>query len=729
MELEETGKALNEYQKEAVEDESKACLVKANVGSGKTTVLVAKILYLHYKKQVPYEKMVVLTFTNKAADEIRERLAAMETAPGGGKTALDAAALSGFGTFHSVALRLLRDRLPVETLGYRRDFTVIEPEEEADIAESLIAEHKLKIKYKNRLKKRLEQEKKGWQQGREESRYKDGLFRLFALLEEEKIRQNKFSFSDLIDVSTALLKDMPAQARPDWVIVDEVQDSDQKQLAFLSALMGEETRLFAVGDPNQVIYSWRGSEENIFFLLSRQFHARELTLPVNYRSSDTILEAARCFQQGGERLLGTRGAGERIHVRNHYDPFAEAQYLAERIAGLHREGTAWRQIAVFYRLQNQSELLEKVFARYGIPCAVSVKKTVADLPALAWFVKVLRFSCNTRDRFIGEAVRKDRQYGTAPGLYERMLQFEAWAAQRMQQCPGWKTACCAGGASLTDGAGAADIPQEIYGYFDLDVALKPSSASFLEEKEQILSFCGRILEYTRQEGLDLLNGMRTFLNSAALYGVKILQKEADEQEDSVRLMTLHASKGLEFRCVFMIGVNYGLIPLQSKSFEEEEEERRLFFVGITRARDYLELSYYTEPGQARVMSGESRYLEMIPRHLLLREDRKKTEAADLAQLRRAVQEAKMQKRQEEAAGQRDKTGQQEPADSACRESAGSTCRESAGSTGQGAVRQVRHARYGVGIVKRDNESKITVEFENYGEKEFIKAFTKLEVVV
>lgn len=394
---------LNEYQTAAVEDESKACLVKANVGSGKTTVLVAKVLYLHYKKQIPYEKMVVLTFTNKAADEIRERLAAADTAmPGSGDMQVGAAALSGFGTFHSVALRLLRDCLPVERLGYRRDFTVIEPEEETDIAEGLIAEHKLKVKYKNRLRKRLEQEKKSWLQGRETSRYRDDLFRLFALLEEEKIRQNKFSFADLIDVSIRLLKEADAGSHPDWIIVDEVQDSDRQQLAFLSALMGEHTHLFAVGDPNQVIYSWRGSEDNIFFLLSHQFHARELTLPVNYRSSDIILEAARCFQQGGERLAGTRGAGERIHVRNHYDPFAEAEYLADRIAGLHEKGAAWREIVVFYRLQNQSELLEKVFERYGIPFSVSVKKTVADLPALSWFVKVLRFSCNTQDSFIGK---------------------------------------------------------------------------------------------------------------------------------------------------------------------------------------------------------------------------------------------------------------------------------------------------------------------------------------
>lgn len=724
MSLEETLELLNEYQREAVEDESKACLVKANVGSGKTTVLVTKIRYLHEYKHVPYEKMVVLTFTNKAADEIRERLCGTDErtdAADGRKLpklqGADAAALAGFGTFHSVALRLLRDCLPVERLGYRRDFTVIEPEEELDMAAALIAEHKLRIRYQNRLKKRLEQEKKSWQQGGEAGRCQDDLFRLFALLETEKIRQNKFTFSDLISVSIRLLKEereeravpragengraegrsltgqdgAAERAEPDWIIVDEVQDSDRQQLDFISALMGARTRLFAVGDPNQVIYSWRGSEESIFFLLSRRFGARELTLPVNYRSNDSILEAARCFQQGGERLLGTRGAGEKIHVKNHYDPFQEAEYLAERIKKLHKEGIEYRKIAVFYRLQSQSEQLERVFDRYEVPYAVSVKKTVSDFPALSWFIKVLRFSCNTSDSLMRDAVLRDREYG-APGLEQKMLQFARWAeafrgCRRAEEEELFKHP--AEERLLPE-------PEEIYAYFDLDFLLKPSSAAFLEDRAQILAFCGRILAYVRQEELDFLTGMRTFLNSAALYGVKILQKEADEQADAVRLMTLHASKGLEFQYVFIIGVNYGLIPLRSKSWEEEEEERRLFFVGITRARDCLELSWYTSPAQARVASGASRYLEMIPEHLLLREDRKRRETADLSELRRAVQEAK---RQREECGTREQT------------------------------RRVRHARYGIGTVKREDESKIAVEFENYGEKEFIKAFTKLEEVL
>ena len=148
---------LNEYQKAAVFDESNACLVNANVGSGKTTVLITKVMYLHYEKQIPYEQMVVLTFTNKAADEIKERLYALEPE-------ITEEQLWGFGTFHSVCLTMLKKMLPVENLGYTKEFMVMDPDEELGMAEQLILTYQLKIKYKNRLKKRLEQKNSKYQE-------------------------------------------------------------------------------------------------------------------------------------------------------------------------------------------------------------------------------------------------------------------------------------------------------------------------------------------------------------------------------------------------------------------------------------------------------------------------------------------------------------------------------------------------------------------------------------
>ena len=169
MKYENELERLNPYQKEAVLDESDACVVNANVGSGKTTVLIAKILYLHYGKQISYSDMVVLTFTNKAANEIRERLIHVDNS-------VISDELCGFGTFHSVALWMLRSVLPVETLGYTKEFQVIEPDEEIDLAMELILREKLNIKYKNRLKKRLEQAMAVQEEEKKVSRYKDDLF-------------------------------------------------------------------------------------------------------------------------------------------------------------------------------------------------------------------------------------------------------------------------------------------------------------------------------------------------------------------------------------------------------------------------------------------------------------------------------------------------------------------------------------------------------------------------
>lgn len=729
----EEWKHLNQYQMEAVLDESLACVVNANVGSGKTTVLIAKILYLHYEKAIPLEDMTVLTFTNKAADEIVGRLRKKEPDLSGEQ-------VQGFGTFHSVALYLLKNRLPVEQMGWNAAFTVISPDEETDLALEIIAAQKLKVKYKNRLKKRLEQEYQGYLQGKEYSKYKDDLFCLFPLLEMEKKHQNQMSFSDLLRVSTKLLsvdkeqadieqniKELPHKKKekiwedqkqikelsdnpdknlsaiwhPKWIIVDEVQDSDALQIEFLEALKGKDTKLFAVGDPNQVIYSWRGTGENMFYLLKHRFEAKELSLPVNYRSSASILEAAGRFLQSGTGIQSSREAGSKIIVKNHYDPFQEAEYLAERIQALHDNGRKYSEIAVFYRLQKQSEILENVFDRQNIPYEVSIRKTIKDIPVLDWLTKVLRFSVNPVDEQMGIGVLTNPQYGEKCTkakakqviqerkresflLYQRMLEFA--------ELEEWKK---------------AEVPEaaDIFTYFGLKEALHPTSSTYPEDEKLVFRFLDRICNYCREKGYGLIDGTREFVNRSALYGVNVLNGEGEPDmdksaagrfsEDTVKLMTLHASKGLEFRTVFLIGMNQGLIPLHSQSFEQEEEERRLFFVGITRAKDELELSYYTNPGEPRVSGEYSRYLRMLPPHLLEWEELRSEEQkrSNLQQLRREVQEQMRKKRENE------KT----------------------------TVRHARHPKYGTGVLVSEDEMMVEVEFEGYGRKQFLKAFGEVEI--
>lgn len=726
---------LNEYQKSAVLDESPACVVNANVGSGKTTVLIGKILYLYLDRGIPLEKMTVLTFTNKAADEIVERLRKI-------KPDIAPDQVQGFGTFHSVALRMLKNSLPVEDAGWTKEFTVMDPDEETDLAMKIIQEHGLKVKYKNRLKKRLEQEYQNWLAGKAESRYRDDLYRLYPLLAEEKKRQNKMSFADLLRVGTELLRlknaepggehseeDSDRSGGPAWILVDEVQDSDAMQLEFLEAMreigegesaasrVGEEpAKIFAVGDPNQVIYSWRGTGDNMFYLIKHRFGAKELTLPVNYRSNASILAAANRFLQFGNRIQGIREEEQRITVRNHYDPFQEAEYLAEKIQKLHENGKGYREIAVFYRLQHQSEILEKVFVRYGIPYELSVKKTLKDIPVLNWLVKVLRASVNPADTQTEAEVLADPQYGDE-SICRRITEFSEDAGKR------------------------SDLSaEELFAYFGLREALHPSSAGYQEDERIVMDFlekmCTSCNKETENGAGDFTAAVREFVNSSALYGMKTEPDEKDRTAapDRVSLMTLHASKGLEFDTVFIIGVNQGMIPLRCKDFEQEEEERRLFFVGITRAENNLELSWYTNPGEPGAVGEPSRYLRMIPEQLLDREDAGKPEnirsgenaggdgrKSDLHQLRKQVQEQIRLKsehaRRPGSAGMAERGAHLQ----------GETVKKEKEQKEPEVIR-VRHRKYGEGILISEDDMMIEAEFRGYGRKKFLKAFGEVKVL-
>lgn len=678
--------SLNEYQKAAVLDNSNACMVNANVGSGKTTVLIQKILYLHYKKNVPYENMVVLTFTNKAANEIKERLFVADTQ-------VDESNVKWFGTFHGVCLALLKEFLPVEELGYTKDFVVMLPEEELEMAEQLIQEKGLKIKYKNRLRKRLEKAMAIQKEEQKISRYQDDIFILTELIQSEKKKQNKMTYLDLLEHATCLIG--KSQITPQWIIVDEIQDSDEIQLKLLQQMKRNTTSLFVVGDPNQVIYSWRGSTLDVFFRFREMYQAKELTLPINYRSTGAILEAARYFLQRGDRIEGVKEMGSRIVVKNHYNPFQEADYLAERIRQLHEEGVTYGNIAIFYRLQNQAKTLEDVFQKNEIPYEVSLKRNIADIPVLNWLLKVLRFAVNPHDftSAIGALTNSEYGEGLSVKAATTQLQIEESDSELLGEMRHFQ-------AAFTENYSA----EEVYQYFQLDRRLKPNASTYEEDHKLVYMFLSHI--GTRCEET------RKFINESALYGMNLFDSEIDDKEDSVKLMTLHTSKGLEFTHVFIIGVNYGLIPLRTKGVDADEEERRLFFVGITRAKEYLELSYYTSPEQYRVSPGPSSYLSMIPERLVMNEAAGKPVQIDiqdrLQQIKKQILEARGEVKylfpEEEQQQKKD--------------------RKESNHTN----RRVRHAKYGEGEVVSEDDVNITVNFKDYGEKEFLKMFSELEEI-
>lgn len=522
---------LNKYQMEAVTLMDRNVILNAVVGSGKTTVLTHKIVYLNQIKKVPLEEMIVLTFTNKAANEIRIRVSAFENEIGSG--------MKYFGTFHSLARTLLLESARIQEMGYTKEFGIIDNEAAAEILVDIIERDKLKIKYKAKLMKRIEEFKKG------KTLYgvmknQDDIEELYQLYGLEKRKSNIMDFDDLIENCIKIL-DEPLN--PKWIIVDEFQDTDRRQLEMIRRLRGTDTSIFVIGDPNQVIYSWRTGSYNIFNEFKNSFDAKEITLPINYRSTRTIIEAAQSLLKGSN-IEGIMGYGNPIIIRKHFDSFNEAFHISRRIRELHDEGISYRDIGILYRRQAQGEILADVLSRNEIP-----SKTI----------------------------------------FKKPLPFE-----------------------------------------------EDHDNSYVEE--------------------------------------------------GVSLLTLHASKGLEFSHVFIAGVNMGNIPLTTKRVEEEEEVR-LFFVGMTRAKNFLEISYVIKPNLPGMTSYPSPYLSMIPPSLVEREEEGKS--STLPELMELLRQDREKKKEVES------------------------------------IKKVKHEKYGLGKVIFEDDLMIRAEFEGYGEKEFSKIFSPL----
>lgn len=668
---------LNEYQMQAVVDDSPACLVNAQVGSGKTTVLIAKLFYLSKIMGISFKDIVVLTFTNKAANEIKERIRNFDAS-------IAEEEMSFFGTFHSVALRMLKTILPVDELEYTKDFTVIDPEDEIEMAMQLIMANPLRIKYRNKLQRRLERAEYG-QFLYGNMKHPDDIQTLVRWMREGRIKQNKMNFDDLIRNAITLVKRI--SYRPLWIIVDEFHDSDEMQLELIRTLAGNQTRIFVVGDTNQIIYGWRGSSQNVFASFRDEYGAKELSLPINYRSCKTILEVARCFLTSNADLSGLREQGSKISIRNHYDPFNEAHYLCDRVLEIVSQGNEHKDIAIFYRLHQQSSTLQEVFRKRNIPFEISMRKQLRDIPVLGWFIKLIRFSLNSDDLDSAIDVLTNESYGEhfSPFEARRIIQGDKEEkSDLINKMKGFIEWCKSSESILS-----------AYDYFELDNYLNPTTAAFAEDKQLIMALLSKIDLYIRSRNIEAFEGIKYFIDSSALYGIDILKDDVQIGTDTVKLMTLHASKGLEFKYVFIIGANYGSIPLHSQR-ADPEEERRLFFVGITRAKDFLEISYYTSPDDPRMFPGPSSYLYMIPEHLVDR-DEMNAGTPDLQAFRREV------------ARMRDQP----------------TSKPTDPSAFDG-ERQVKHPKYGTGIVMSENDDSITVTFEGYGEKEFVKAFSELE---
>ncbi len=706
--------ALDPWQLRAVLADEPATLVRAQVGSGKTTVLAHKVLWLHLGCGVPLERMAVLTFTNRAAGEVAERIARLSP---DGPPRPEQLWLTG--TFHSVALALLRGALPVQTLGYERDFRVMDTDERDELWQRLISEHDLTIKHRRQLERRLAL----LEEGRllfGNMRRPDDIERLSELIQEEKVRVGQMDFDDLLINCQALLAGAPLEPELDWVIVDELQDCSIDQLELVARLAGQGTRLFAVGDPNQVIYGWRGSSMDVFDAFSQRQGARVLSLPVNYRCSGTVVACARAFLAGSgpiaeaqradlEGLVATREAGEPLAIVRHHDPVSEAAWLATRLTALHKAGAPWPSLGVLTRTRRQLVPVRTALEAAGVPVADPKRSGAREQPALAWLLRLLRGGLFPAD---GEGARRaltDERWGVLSGktLSARRVRESAGGAvdlaavagraraikrtrkrddqrlalevlERLITLPAWLVA-----------QRPAPDAQTVLEHLRVPALLRPTSAGY----DDHLALCRTRLDEWLAEAA-LIGGTLNRDLAEVIGGVALGRRRPDREAaaDGCALLTIHAAKGLEFDHVFISGVNEGLLPMAGTSSDPEglAEERRLFFVALTRARHTVTLSWHSSPEQARILPLPGPFLRLLPAALVVWHDLPPGEG-EVAN--------------EEAGG--GDTVDQAPAPFAVGDA-------------------VRHRRYGAGIVERLEDGAVHCLFDSVGERRFLLAMCPLE---
>ena len=658
---------LNKYQLKAVNNEDKACLVNASVGSGKTSVLIAKIKKIICEKSVDLDKIVILTFTNKAANEIKERLASEL-----GERIIE---LKYCGTFHSVALAMMENEFDIKELGFTRSPQVIEPYEEAELAQIIIEKSKYNIKYLNKIDKRIQLARSG-KYMYANMKNKDDIISLMQEITSEKVAQNKLSFDDIIDHIVELTARRTFTS--EYIIVDEFQDCDRQQLIFIDNMLGEKSKVFVVGDPSQIIYTWRGSKSNIFEEFSCKYNATELSLPLNYRSTQSILEVAKCVLPNNEKLEGVKDFGQKISIKKHFNAFYEASYLVQKVQELLEKGYEYKDISILYRLQKQSEQIEKIFEKNGIPFEVSLKKKINDVSVLKWFIKLIKCSINTDDISNMEYVLLDENYGVFSKKSEMRTELNKIGKSEV--------ALVCKILNFEEWVNSKNCIDNIYEYFELNHLIRENSATFAEDKNNVTLLISKIIQYVKESDKSTFDSLTHFSNSAALYGIDVLFDKENISANKVKLNTIHASKGLEYKCVFIIGANYGSIPMRGKTSADEDEEKRLFFVAITRAKEMLEISYYTSPDDSRMIGGRSHFLSYIPARLV-RDDIKKI---DTQHIRNMVKEIAVNIAEEPK------------------------------------VKRCRHVKYGEGnIISSDDEVTI-VNFDNYGEKSFVTMFYEVE---
>ena len=640
---------LNAAQREAVSAPSGHYLVLAGAGSGKTRVLTHRIAWLHEVFGVPAHGIFAVTFTNKAATEMRHRIDAQ--LPGGSRG-------MWIGTFHGLAHRLLR--LHHNEARLADSFQVMDSDDQLRLVKRVVQQ--LGIDDGKFPPKQIAwwinaQKDEGRRpqhiQPAPHDPYTETLRQCYIAYQERCDRASLVDFAELLLRAHELLRDNPAllmhyRARFGHLLVDEFQDTNAIQYAFVRVLAGETGQVFVVGDDDQAIYGWRGAKvENVQQFLKDFPGSQTIRLEQNYRSTGNILGAANAViahnpDRIGKQLWTESGDGEAIDLYAAYNEMDEARYVVQRARQWVRDGGNHGDVAVLYRSNAQSRALEEVLLSEQVPYRVYGGMRFFERAEIKDALAYLRLMTNRSDDAAFERAVNTPTRGIGDRTLDevrrlaRELRIPLWEAAAMAAQGSTLAArarnALAGFQALVDGLSGQSAEMTLAERIDHVLAISGlrehwakegskglDSESRTDNLNELVSVASRFArrEDDIEEGGEAMTELVAFLSYASL---EAGEGQAQAGEDSIQLMTLHSAKGLEFPLVFLVGMEDGLFP-SARSLEESgrlEEERRLAYVGITRARQKLVLTY----AESRRIHGQdnynlpSRFLREIPKELL-----------------------------------------------------------------------------------------------------------------
>ena len=636
---------LNPPQLEAVTHGDGPLLIFAGAGSGKTRVLTHRIAYLLREHGVTPEQVLAVTFTNKAANEMKLRI---------GRLVGSGARWMWIGTFHSLCVRILRE--DGEAIGVPRNFVIFDTDDQLTIIKDCFSEFNVDVSRvkPNTVLNRISSAKNELitPNDYEATAYapEEKLTARFYQRYQQRLEENHgMDFDDLIMKAVALFRAKPEvlqayQERFRFLFVDEYQDINRAQYEFVSALARRYRNLCVVGDDDQSIYTWRGADSRLLLQYEKDYpDAKVVKLEQNYRSPQTILDAAYSVICKNEtrmekRLWTERTGGSLVKCYQATDEHAEAAFIARTIRDMVKhESRVHGHFAILYRINAQSRVLEQMMLNQGLPYRIVggqkffARKEIKDIIA---YLRVLynpddsvslHRIINTPTRGIGATTISRLEESASKrdiSLFQMILsrEFSGMPARAQEAVRGFadlmtQLMALSGEMNITD---LVDAVIDKSGYVSaLEEENTVQSRTRAENVQELLSATKEFeAEAEEEEGRNL----RAFLEQVSL--VTDLDTAADANEDAVTLMTLHAAKGLEFPIVFLAGMEEGVFPLaraaMSGSPADLEEERRLCYVGLTRAEEQV----YCTLAESRTLFGAttynkgSRFLNDIPRHLI-----------------------------------------------------------------------------------------------------------------